>query len=70
MLRDITLGQYMPGKTIVHRLDPRNKIILTILYIAIIFCVSSPIWYVIPLAYVLLTTKLSGLKPKNLLKSI
>ena len=39
MLRDITLGQYMPGKTIVHRLDPRNKIILTILYIAIIFCV-------------------------------
>ena len=70
MLRDITLGQYMPGKTIVHRLDPRLKIILTILYIAIIFCVSSPIWYVIPLLYVLLATKLSGLKPKNLLKSI
>ena len=70
MLRDITLGQYMPGNTIVHKLDPRMKIILTILYIAIIFCVSSPIWYVIPLLYVLLATRLSGLKPKHLLKSI
>ncbi|MBR3874214.1 MAG: energy-coupling factor transporter transmembrane protein EcfT [Clostridia bacterium] len=70
MLKDITLGQYMPGNTLVHRLDPRTKIILTILYIAIIFCVASPLWYVIPLVYILLATHLSGLKPKNLLKSI
>lgn len=70
MLRDITLGQYMPGDTVVHRLDPRNKIILTILYIVIIFCVASPVWYVLPLLYVLLVTKLSGLKAKSLLKSI
>lgn len=70
MLRDITLGQYMPGNTLVHRLDPRNKIILTILYIVIIFCVTSPLWYVLPLLYVLLVTRLSGLKVKNLLKSI
>lgn len=70
MLRDITLGQYMPGNTLVHRLDPRNKIILTILYIVIIFCVTSPLWYMLPLLYVLLVTRLSGLKVKNLLKSI
>ena len=70
MLRDITLGQYLPGNTLVHRLDPRMKIILTILYIAIIFCVASPWWYVFPLAYVLLATKLSGLTAKKLLKSI
>lgn len=70
MLRDITLGQYMPGNTVVHRLDPRMKIILTILYIAVIFCVSSPIWYLLPLLYVMLATRLSGLKPKHLLKSI
>lgn len=42
MLRDITLGQYMPGDTVVHRLDPRMKIVLTIVYIALIFCVTSP----------------------------
>lgn len=70
MLRDITLGQYMPGNTPVHKLDPRMKIILTVLYIAVIFCVSSPVWYILPLSYLLLATKLSGLKPKNLLKSI
>ncbi len=70
MLRDITLGQYMPGNTVVHRLDPRTKIILTIFYIAIIFCVASPIWYVIPLVYLLAVSKLSGLTPKRLLKSV
>ena len=33
MLKDITLGQYFPGDTIVHRLDPRTKLILVILFI-------------------------------------
>jgi len=60
----------MPGNTVVHKLDPRMKIILTILYIAIIFCVSSPVWYVFPLLYVLAATRFSGLTPKKLLKSI
>ena len=64
MLRDITLGQYIPGDTVIHRLDPRCKIILTILYIAIIFCVTSPVWYVIPLAYLLVASRLSGLSAK------
>ena len=67
MLRDITLGQYIPGDTVIHRLDPRCKIILTILYIAIIFCVTSPVWYVIPLAYLLVASRLSGLSAKRLL---
>ena len=70
MLRDITLGQYIPGDTVIHRLDPRCKIILTILYIAIIFCVTSPVWYVIPLAYLLVASRLSGLSAKRLLKSV
>ena len=33
MLKDITLGQYFPGNTIVHRLDPRTKLIAVVLYI-------------------------------------
>ena len=48
----------------------RCKIILTILYIAVIFCVTSPVWYVIPLAYLLLASRLSGLSAKRLLKSV
>lgn len=70
MLRDITLGQYLPGNTLVHRLDSRMKILLTVLYIALIFCVSSPVWYVIPLAYLLISARLSGLTLKRLLKSV
>src|SRR5699024_10710269 len=70
MLRDITLGQYIPGDTVIHRLDPRCKIILTILYIAVICCVTSPVRYVIPLAYLLLASRLSGLSAKRLLKSV
>ena len=33
MLKDITLGQYFPGNTVAHRLDPRTKILLVTLYI-------------------------------------
>ena len=70
MMRDITLGQYLPGDTVVHRLDPRTKILLTMVYIAMVFCVTSPLWYVFPLGFLLLTARLSGLSPKQLLKSI
>ncbi|MEG0741500.1 MAG: energy-coupling factor transporter transmembrane component T [Clostridia bacterium] len=70
MLKDVTLGQYLPGNTVIHRLDPRMKIILTILYISIIFCVTSPVWYLLPLAYVMLAARLAGLSGGQLLKSI
>jgi energy-coupling factor transport system permease protein len=70
MLKDITLGQYMPGNTIVHRLDPRTKILLTTAYIAMIFLVSNPVWYVIPTLYLALTARLAGLSFGQLLKSI
>ena len=40
MLKDVTLGQYFPGDTIVHRLDPRTKLILTFVYIVVLFTAS------------------------------
>ena len=60
----------MPGRSVVHRLDPRTKILLTIVYIAVIFCVTSPVWYLWPLLYLLLCVKLSGLRLSQLLKAI
>ena len=39
MLKDITLGQYIPGNSVVHRLDPRTKILLMIAYIVAVFIV-------------------------------
>ena len=41
MLKDVTLGQFFPGSSIVHRLDPRCKFLLTIVYIAALFTAQS-----------------------------
>lgn len=45
MIRDITLGQFFPGKSILHKLDPRMKIILVSLYITALFLASSSFSY-------------------------
>ena len=45
MLKDITLGQYFPGNTAAHRLDPRTKILLVVLYIAALFTAKSLLAY-------------------------
>lgn len=72
MLRDITLGQYYPGDSIIHRLDPRIKITGTILYIIALFIIND-FWgmvaaavsmgIVIALSKVPLKFMLKGLKP-------
>ncbi|MGB4736357.1 MAG: energy-coupling factor transporter transmembrane protein EcfT, partial [Bacillota bacterium] len=41
MFRNITLGQYMPGTSFVHRLDPRVKILITLVIITILFMVDT-----------------------------
>ena len=51
MLKDITLGQYFPGKTVVHRLDPRTKLLMTILYIVALFVADSWLSYGLVLAF-------------------
>ena len=72
MLKDITLGQYFPGNSILHRLDPRAKILLSIVYIVTIFLAKNVFSFVaLALSAVLLvlfskipvTTILRGLKP-------
>ena len=64
-LRDITLGQYFPGHTIVHRLDPRTKLLLTVIYIVALFLARDLISYGILLAVLGVVVALSkvGLKP-------
>lgn len=43
MLRDITIGQHFPGHSPVHRFDPRLKIVMTVLYIILLFAASNPL---------------------------
>ena len=70
MLKDITLGQYFPGDTVVHRLDPRTKLLLVIVYIVGLF--NSTGWY--SYAFVVLITALcmalSRIKPGTALKGL
>lgn len=72
MIRDITLGQYYPGNSYVHRLDPRVKILATLLYIVSLFVVDDFIGFAVVflgLAVVIAVSKvplrfiLKGLKP-------
>ena len=52
MLKDITLGQYFPGQTVVHRLDPRIKLVLTIVFIVAVFMAKTFLGYVLILGFV------------------
>ena len=70
MLKNITLGQYYPVDSWVHRLDPRVKILLTIALIVAVFLVHSPVGYVLMLAFLYLTAKLAKLPFKLLLKGL
>lgn len=66
----ISLGQYIPGKSIVHRLDPRIKIICTFIYMIGIFFVDDFIMYVPIVLFLFLTIFLSKLNPMIMLKSL
>ena len=50
MLKDITLGQYFPGNTPIHRLDPRTKLIMVIVYIVALFSAEWVVAYASVLA--------------------
>ena len=70
MLKDITLGQYFPGSTIVHRLDPRTKLIFVVLYIAALFQAKGWIGYLTVTAVTALFMILSHIRPKNIFKGL
>ena len=70
MLKDITLGQYFPGDTVVHRLDARTKIILVVVYIVALFQANGWIGYAAVTLATLLCMALSKIKPSSMFKGI
>ncbi len=70
MLKDITLGQYFPGETIVHRLDPRTKIVLLVVYIVALFQAVGWWSYALVLTVTVLTMILGHITPKNIFKGL
>lgn len=70
MIKDITIGQYIPGETFVHKLDPRTKIILSILFIACLFIIDKFIGYTLIVGFILVTVKISKIPLKYLYKGL
>ena len=72
MLKDITIGQYLPGESFIHKLDPRTKIIISLMFIVSLFIVNKFVGYIIVVAFlssIIINAKiplsfiLKGLKP-------
>ena len=70
MLKDITLGQYFPGNTIAHRLDPRTKLLLVIVYIVGLFNTADFIGYAFVIAINGLCMYLAKINPKTAFKGL
>ena len=70
MLKDITLGQYFPGNSPVHRLDPRTKLIMLVVYIVALFLAKSWVSYAVMLAFLVFTVKISTIPPKSIVRGM
>ena len=70
LLKDITIGQYFPGKSIIHRLDPRIKIILIVAFIVMLFIADTFFGLGVGMVFVLGAFLLSGIPFKMMLKSL
>lgn len=69
-MREITIGQYIPGNSLIHRLDPRTKILITLGYMIILFVLNNFYGYIFPLSLIILAVVLSGISPRYILKGL
>ena len=70
MLKDITLGQYYPGNSVIHRLDPRVKLLTTILYIVSLFVMEGLAGFLVATGFMVFCISLSQVPWKLLLKGL
>ncbi len=70
MLKDVTFGQYYPAKSPVHRMDPRAKILLLILYIVMIFIVKNFWGFLIAGVFLLIAIFTSKVPLKSVIRSV
>ena len=70
MISDITLGQFFPGKSLIHRLDPRTKLILLVVYIVALFLAVNWVSYGLMAAFLIFAVKISTIPPKSIVKGM
>jgi energy-coupling factor transport system permease protein len=70
MIKDITIGQYMPGESFVHKLDPRFKILISLLFIVNLFLVNNFLGYLFIFIFILTTIMIANLSVKYIYKGL
>lgn len=70
LLRNVTIGQYIPGESVIHRLDPRFKLLAMLVLAATFSATRSLIANLVMLGFVLLLCKLAGISPRYALRGI
>ncbi|MFR1495786.1 MAG: energy-coupling factor transporter transmembrane component T family protein [Faecalibacterium sp.] len=70
MLRDITIGQHFPGNSLVHRFDPRLKLVLTVAYIVLLFAASNPLGLTMSILFLGVMYKVAKIPVKMIGKSL
>ena len=70
MIKDITIGQYIPGNTFIHKLDPRTKILISLLFIVSLFIIDKFVGYILVVAFVAAIVINSKVPPRYILKGL
>ena len=70
MISDITLGQFFPGRSVIHRLDPRTKIILATLFIVSVFVANNPVSFLFLTVFTVIMILLSKISLKVIIKGV
>ena len=70
MLKNITIGQFFPGDSIIHKMDPRTKLVLVFAFVVGIFLVKSFIGYAVIAAYILLVIAISKIPFRYMLRGL
>ena len=70
MLKDITLGQYFPGNSVIHRLDPRTKLVMLVVYIVALFMATNVVSYALVAAFLFVSIKISKIPMKSIVRGM
>ena len=70
MLKDITIGQYFPGNSPLHRMDSRMKLVLTVVFIVMLFVAKNKFSLFVGIVFTLITYLISNIPFKMILKSL
>lgn len=70
MLKDITIGQYFPADSVIHRLDPRLKIVVTVLMVIVLFFIDSAVSFLMIIGFILAVIAISKIPLKMVVKSV